>query len=55
MYLNYDIIEYIYRDVFDFLGNIYYKIRIRLENEYMVEFVYYFLEDDAICILDIEY
>ena len=29
--LNYDIIEYIYRDV------------------------YYFLEDDAICILDIEY
>ena len=45
--LNYDIIEYIYRDVFDFLGNIYYKIRIRLENEYMVEF--------AICILDIEY
>ncbi|BAK80160.1 hypothetical protein MOUSESFB_1018 [Candidatus Arthromitus sp. SFB-mouse-Yit] len=53
--LNYDIIEYIYRDVFDFLGNIYYKIRIRLENEYMVEFVYYFLEDDAICILDIEY
>lgn len=53
--LNYDIIEYTYRDVFDLLGNIYYRIRVRLENEFMVEFVYYYLEDNRICILDIDY
>lgn len=53
--LNYDIIEYSHRDVFDLLGNIYYKVRVRLENEQMVGFVYYFLDDDEICILDIEY
>ncbi len=52
--LDYDIIEYTYRDVFDFLGNVYYRIRIRLENDFMVEFVYCFL-DNEICILDIEY
>lgn len=53
--LNYDIVEYTYRDVFDFLGSVYYRVRIRLENDFMVEFVYYFLDDNSICILDIEY
>lgn len=53
--LKYEIVEYAYRDVFDFLGNIYYKVRVRLENDFMVGFVYYFLDDNCICILDIEY
>lgn len=53
--LNYDVVEYLYRDVFDLLGNIYYRVRVRLENEFMVGFVYYFLDNNEICILDIEY
>ena len=53
--LNFDIVDYTYRDVFDFLGNVYYRIRVRLENDFMVEFVYYFLDDNSICILDVEY
>lgn len=53
--LRYDIVEYTYRDVFDFLGNMYYKIRVRLENEFLLEFVYYSLDDRGIYILDIEY
>lgn len=53
--LKYDIVEYAYRDVFDFLGNLYYRVRVRLENEFMIGFVYYFLDDNSICILDIEY
>ncbi len=53
--LKYEIVEYAYRDVFDFLGNIYYRVRVRLENEFMIEFVYYFLDDSSICVLDIEY
>lgn len=53
--LNYDVVEYSYRDVFDLLGNVYYRVRVRLENEFMVGFVYYFLDNNEICILDIEY
>lgn len=53
--LRYDVVEYTYRDVFDFLGNMYYKVRVRLENECLLEFVYYSLDDRGIYILDIEY
>ena len=53
--LRYDIVEYTYRDVFDFLGNMYYKIRVRLENEYLLEIVYYSMDGRGIYILDIEY
>lgn len=53
--LNYEIIEYAYRDVFEILDSVYYRVRVRLETDYLVEFIYYILDDDSISILHIEY
>ena len=53
--LDYEIVEYTYIDSFELLGNVYYRMRIKLENNFIAEFVYYFLEDEGICILDIDY
>ena len=53
--LDSNILECTYRDSFEILNNIYNKVRVRLENNLLIEFIYIVTNNANIYILYIDY